>query len=106
MTCNIFFDFYTFIGKEIVESAKRAQRSRHQGASMQSHLYAQDFLEDENCSSIEHQMYGPDKWRGGSEGILKWMDAVIIFPISDNKWVDPIQCVSKKRGTTVITNEK
>ncbi|KAL4296944.1 hypothetical protein GQ457_12G014350 [Hibiscus cannabinus] len=38
--------------------------------------------------------------------ILKWLDACIIYPISDSKWVSPVQCVPKKGGMTVISNEK
>ncbi|KAJ9536280.1 hypothetical protein OSB04_un000552 [Centaurea solstitialis] len=38
--------------------------------------------------------------------ILKWLDAGIIYPISSSGWVSPVQCVPKKGGTTVITNEK
>ncbi|KAL4318493.1 hypothetical protein GQ457_18G009830 [Hibiscus cannabinus] len=38
--------------------------------------------------------------------ILKWLDAGIIYPISDSEWVSPIQCVPKKGGMTVISNEK
>ncbi|KAL4271456.1 hypothetical protein GQ457_13G014970 [Hibiscus cannabinus] len=38
--------------------------------------------------------------------ILKWLDADIIYPISDSEWVSPVQCVLKKGGITVISNEK
>ncbi|KAL4323356.1 hypothetical protein GQ457_11G026640 [Hibiscus cannabinus] len=38
--------------------------------------------------------------------ILKWLDAGIIYPISDSKWVSPVQCAPKKGGITVISNEK
>ncbi|XP_012835563.1 PREDICTED: uncharacterized protein LOC105956264 [Erythranthe guttata] len=38
--------------------------------------------------------------------IIKWLDAGIIFPISDSAWVSPVQCVPKKGGMTVIKNEK
>ncbi|XP_038994728.1 uncharacterized protein LOC120118848 [Hibiscus syriacus] len=38
--------------------------------------------------------------------IIKWLDARIIYPILDNKWVSPVQCVSKKGDITVVTNEK
>ena len=38
--------------------------------------------------------------------ILKWLDARIIYPISDSSWVSPVQCVSKKGGITVVANEK
>ncbi|KAL4385057.1 hypothetical protein GQ457_15G017840 [Hibiscus cannabinus] len=38
--------------------------------------------------------------------ILKWLNAGIIYPISDSEWVNPVQCVPKKGGITVISNEK
>ncbi|KAL4385781.1 hypothetical protein GQ457_15G018480 [Hibiscus cannabinus] len=38
--------------------------------------------------------------------IIKWLDAGIIYPISDSEWVSPVQCVPKKGGVTVISNEK
>ncbi|XP_073060025.1 uncharacterized protein [Primulina eburnea] len=37
---------------------------------------------------------------------IKLLDAGIIYPISDSAWVSPVQCVPKKGGITVITNEK
>ena len=37
--------------------------------------------------------------------VLKLLDAGIIFPISDSKWVSPVQVVPKKSGVTVVTNE-
>ncbi|KAK8945147.1 hypothetical protein KSP39_PZI008540 [Platanthera zijinensis] len=37
--------------------------------------------------------------------IIKWLDAGIIYPISDSRWVSPIQCVPKKGGITVVRNE-
>ncbi|KAL0446216.1 UNVERIFIED_CONTAM: hypothetical protein Slati_1749500 [Sesamum latifolium] len=37
--------------------------------------------------------------------ILKWLAAGIIYPISDSMWVSPVQCVPKKGGMTVVTNE-
>ena len=38
--------------------------------------------------------------------ILKWLDAGIIYPISDSSWVSPVQCVPKKGDMTVVANEK
>ncbi|KAL4363810.1 hypothetical protein GQ457_04G020750 [Hibiscus cannabinus] len=38
--------------------------------------------------------------------ILKLLDTGIIYPISDSEWVSPVQCVPKKGGITVISNEK
>ena len=38
--------------------------------------------------------------------VLKWLDAGVIYPIFDISWVSPVQEVPKKRGTTVVVNEK
>ena len=38
--------------------------------------------------------------------ILKLLEACIICPIADSRWVNPIHCVPKKGGTTVIPNDK
>ena len=38
--------------------------------------------------------------------IIKWLDARIIYPISDSSWVSPVQYVPKKGGITVIANER
>ncbi|XP_071699273.1 uncharacterized protein [Rutidosis leptorrhynchoides] len=38
--------------------------------------------------------------------VLKWLDAGIIFPISDSQWVSPTQTVPKKAGITVIETEE
>ncbi|VVA20548.1 PREDICTED: LOW QUALITY PROTEIN, partial [Prunus dulcis] len=38
--------------------------------------------------------------------VLKLLDVGIIYPISDSKWVSPVQVVSKKSGITVVKNEK
>ena len=37
--------------------------------------------------------------------ILKWLDAGIIYPISDSSWISPVQVVPKKGGMTVMHNE-
>ena len=38
--------------------------------------------------------------------IIKWLDARIIYPISDSSWVNPVQRVLKKGGVTVVANKK
>ena len=38
--------------------------------------------------------------------VLKWLDAGVIYLISDSSWVSPVQVVPKKGGTTVVVNEK
>ena len=37
--------------------------------------------------------------------VLKWLDAEVIYPISDSAWVSPIRVVPQKGGTTVIKTE-
>ncbi|KAK8540180.1 hypothetical protein V6N12_046471 [Hibiscus sabdariffa] len=39
------------------------------------------------------------------KGISPTIYAGIIYPISDSSWVSPVQCVPKRGGMTVITNE-
>ena len=36
--------------------------------------------------------------------VIKLLDAGIIYPISDSKWVSPTQVVPKKSGITVVNN--
>ncbi|KAM1728953.1 hypothetical protein ACFX12_019408 [Malus domestica] len=36
--------------------------------------------------------------------IIKLVDCGVIYPISDSRWVSPIQCVPKKSGVTVVEN--
>ncbi|XP_076926950.1 uncharacterized protein LOC143590288 [Bidens hawaiensis] len=38
--------------------------------------------------------------------VLKWLDAGIIFPISDSTWVSPTQTVPKKAGIQINRNER
>ena len=38
--------------------------------------------------------------------VLKLLAASLIYPISDSAWVSPVQVVPKKRGMTVIKNDK
>ena len=37
--------------------------------------------------------------------VLKLLDVGVIYPIADNKWVNPTQVVPKKFGVTVVENE-
>jgi hypothetical protein len=37
--------------------------------------------------------------------VLKLLDAGIIYPITDSRWVSPVHCVPKKGGIIVVPNE-
>ena len=38
--------------------------------------------------------------------ILKLLEACIIYPIADSRWVSLVHCVPKKGGITVVPNDK
>ncbi|GJV70930.1 putative nucleotidyltransferase, ribonuclease H [Tanacetum coccineum] len=38
--------------------------------------------------------------------VIKLLDSGLIYPIFDSPWVSPVQVVPKKRGMTVVKNEK
>ena len=48
----------------------------------------------------------PKVWEAFKEEILKWLNAEMIYPISDSQWVSPVHVVPKKAGVTVIVNDK
>ena len=65
------------------------------------------FLEDESRPVKEAQRrLNPKVWEAVKEEILKWLNAEIIYLISDSQWVSPVHVVSKKARVTVTTNEK
>ena len=38
--------------------------------------------------------------------ILKLVEARVIYPIADSRWVSAIHCVPKEGGITVVPNNK
>ena len=65
------------------------------------------FLEDESRPVTESQKrLNPRVWEAVKEEILKWLNAEIIYPISDSQWVSPVHVVSNKAKVAVTTNEK
>ncbi|KAL5542934.1 hypothetical protein UlMin_010644 [Ulmus minor] len=64
-------------------------------------------LEDSSKNSIEAQRrLNPIMKEVVKKEIIKWLDAGIIYPISDSSWVSPVQCVPNKGGMTVVENAK
>ena len=65
------------------------------------------FLENKSRPVREAQRrLNPKVWETVKEEILKWLNAEIIYPMSDSQWVSPIHVVPKKARVTVIVNEK
>ncbi|XP_050125739.1 uncharacterized protein LOC126603005 [Malus sylvestris] len=64
-------------------------------------------LEDNYKPSVEHQRrLNPNMKEVVRAEILKLLDAGIIYPISDSKWVSALHLVPKKGGVTVVKNDK
>jgi len=64
-------------------------------------------LEDNVKSYRDHQIrLSPTMQEVVKKEVIKWLDHGIIFSISNNEWVSPVQVVSKKIEITVIMNNK
>ncbi|XP_021714895.1 uncharacterized protein LOC110682862 [Chenopodium quinoa] len=64
-------------------------------------------LDNDHDSSIEHQRrLNPNMKEVVKKEVLKLLEAGIIYPISDSKWVSLVQVVPKKGGMTIIKNDK
>ncbi|XP_020418036.1 uncharacterized protein LOC109948741 [Prunus persica] len=64
------------------------------------------FLEGESKPTREAQRrLNPVMKEVVKKEVLKLLDVGIIYPISDSKWVSPVQVVPKKSGITVVKNE-
>ena len=63
-------------------------------------------MEENAKTSIEHQRrLNPVMKEVVRKEVLKWLNAGLIYSISDSPWVSPIHVVPKKGGLTVIRNE-
>lgn len=64
-------------------------------------------LEDEQDSSIENQrMLNLNMVEVVKKEVMKLQGARIIYPISDNRWVIPVEVVPIKGEMIVVKNEK
>ncbi|XP_023760500.2 uncharacterized protein LOC111908946 [Lactuca sativa] len=66
------------------------------------------FLMEDKCkpSRDTQRRLNPPMMQVVKKEILKLLDAGMIYPISDSKWVSPVQVVPKKTGITVVENNK
>nr|GFA92198.1 reverse transcriptase domain-containing protein [Tanacetum cinerariifolium] len=63
-------------------------------------------MEEDFEPAVQHQRrINPKIHDVIKQEVLKFLDAGLIYPISDSLWVSPVQCVPKKGGFTVIGNE-
>ncbi|KAM1961902.1 hypothetical protein ACFX1R_023431 [Malus domestica] len=62
-------------------------------------------LEEGSKTSREAQhRLNPHMMEVVKKEIIKLLDCGVIYPISDSRWVSPVQCVPKKSGVTVVAN--
>ena len=65
------------------------------------------YIEEGHRPTVERQRrLNPNMKEVVKKEIVKLLDAVIIYLLSDSAWVSPIQYVPKKSGMTVIENEE
>ena len=64
-------------------------------------------LEDCYSNSIEQQRrFNPIMKEVIKNELIKWLDIIIIYSISDSSWVSLVEYVPKKDRVTVVANEK
>ena len=64
-------------------------------------------LEENVKTSVEHQRrLNPVLKEVVRKELLKWLNAGLIYAISNSPWVSPVHVVPKKGGLTMIRNEK
>ena len=64
-------------------------------------------LEEDNKLTLDAQRnLNPSMKEVVRKEVLEWLYEGVIYPISDNSWVSPVQVVPKKGGTTIAINEK
>ncbi|KAK1607698.1 hypothetical protein QYE76_031371 [Lolium multiflorum] len=61
-------------------------------------------MEDDAKPVVEHRLIPKMKDVVRNE-VLKLLEAGIIYPIADSRWVSPVHCVPKKGGITVVPND-
>ncbi|XP_070017873.1 uncharacterized protein [Nicotiana sylvestris] len=64
-------------------------------------------LEEGSKPSVEHQMMLNEAIQEVvNKEIITWLDVRVVYPVSDSSWTSPVQCVLKKVGMIVVTNDK
>ncbi|KAK1620686.1 hypothetical protein QYE76_026203 [Lolium multiflorum] len=63
-------------------------------------------MEDDAKPVVEHQRRLIPKMKDVVRNeVLRLLEAGIIYPIADSRWVSPVHCVPKKGGMTVVPND-
>lgn len=71
------------------------------------YLYLYDPVRVTLYATIKYQYsLNPSMQEVKKKEIIKWLNIGVVYPSSNNKWISHIQCVTKKRGMTMVANEK
>ncbi|XP_070013559.1 uncharacterized protein [Nicotiana sylvestris] len=63
-------------------------------------------LEDDSKPSLKHQRRLNEAMQEVvKKEVIKWLDVEVVYPISDSSWTSLVQCVPKKGGMIVVTND-
>nr|GEZ06321.1 reverse transcriptase domain-containing protein [Tanacetum cinerariifolium] len=94
---------------KVLKSHKRAiawKLSDIQGINLKFYTH-KILMEEDYKPAVQHQRQVNPKIHGViKKEVEKLLNAGLIYPISDSPWVNPIHCVPKKGGFTMVENEK
>nr|GEZ23453.1 hypothetical protein [Tanacetum cinerariifolium] len=94
---------------KVLKSHKQAlawQPSDIKGINLEFCTY-KILMEDDFKPAVKHQRkVNPKIHEVIKKDVLKLLNAGLIYPISDSPWVNPVHCVPKKGGFTVVENEE
>ncbi|GKB77925.1 reverse transcriptase domain-containing protein [Tanacetum coccineum] len=63
-------------------------------------------MEDDFKPAVQHQRrVNPKIHEVIKKEVIKLLDTILIYPISDSPWVCPVHCVPKQGGMTVVINK-
>ncbi|KAH9770111.1 hypothetical protein KPL71_012262 [Citrus sinensis] len=82
------------------------QPDRHNRSRTESSEFTWKIQKSNWMDHGRHQGLNPIMKEVVKKEIIKWLDAGIIYLISDSSWVSPVQCVPKKGRITVVANER
>nr|GEW33211.1 reverse transcriptase domain-containing protein [Tanacetum cinerariifolium] len=94
---------------KVLKSHKRAiawKLSDIQGINPKFYSH-KTLMEEDYKTAVQHQRrVNPKIHDVIKKEVENFLDAGLIYPISDNLWVSPVHCVPKKGGFTVVENEE
>ncbi|CAN6576796.1 unnamed protein product [Malus baccata var. baccata] len=100
---------YVFLGEDetlpvIISTSLTAQEEDIKGISPTTCMHRILLEEGSKTSREAQRRLNPPMMEVVKKEVIKLLDCGVIYPISDSKWVSPVQCVPKKSEVTVVAN--